>query len=541
MIEHLNREYPGKPLLLAGLGYWNIYFLLKFALYFQDIIDLHPIENLAFVAFLVLPFSSSLAVKLKHIAAVPMASLLLHYDSWLPPLNRLFADGSQLQNFNLVYLMELLGRFIDWQIVASGLILIVGFLFFIQWIRFTTVTIIGFLYILFSHQGLSPTLNINQRPVLTTAVHSAATSPANIMQYPEPEQALQAFYRQQSQLQTTFPAKFKGESFDIVMLNICSLGWADMTTAGISNHPLFSQFDIVFSQFNSATSYSGPAAIRLLKASCGQASHPGLYQASNNQCYLFDNLNRLGFQTDFAMNHNGQFDDFIGVVTARGHIKAQPLSLQDADITQYSFDGTPIYSDLNILSNWWLKRNQDNSQRTALYYNSISLHDGNKLANAKLSFNSIKNYQPRANGLFNDISKFINQLENSGRNVVLLLVPEHGASLTGDKMQIAGMREIPGPSIVDVPVGIKFIGQSISSRTEPLVVEQPSSYLAISQLLANVVRDNPYNHGHLDLGSIIADLPMTPMVAENKNTVMLMKQGKPYIKLDDEWMLYPGY
>ncbi len=47
--------------------------------------------------------------------------------------------------------------------------------------------------------------------------------------------------------------------------------------------------DIMFDSFNSATAYSGPAAIRLLRASCGQLSHHDLYQPVNQQCYLFDN------------------------------------------------------------------------------------------------------------------------------------------------------------------------------------------------------------------------------------------------------------
>ncbi|MCR3986170.1 cellulose biosynthesis protein BcsG [Aeromonas caviae] len=33
------------------------------------------------------------------------------------------------------------------------------------------------------------------------------------------------------------------------------------------DHPLWKHFDIVFKNFNSATSYSGPAAVRLLRAS----------------------------------------------------------------------------------------------------------------------------------------------------------------------------------------------------------------------------------------------------------------------------------
>ncbi|XPE39575.1 cellulose biosynthesis protein BcsG [Shigella flexneri] len=33
----------------------------------------------------------------------------------------------------------------------------------------------------------------------------------------------------------------------------------------------------------------------MARASCGQTSHTNLYQPANNDCYLFDNLSKLGF------------------------------------------------------------------------------------------------------------------------------------------------------------------------------------------------------------------------------------------------------
>ncbi len=40
------------------------------------------------------------------------------------------------------------------------------------------------------------------------------------------------------------------------------------------DHPLWKHFDIVFKNFNSATSYSGPAAVRLLRASWASCRIP---------------------------------------------------------------------------------------------------------------------------------------------------------------------------------------------------------------------------------------------------------------------------
>ena len=84
------------------------------------------------------------------------------------------------------------------------------------------------------------------------------------------DQQLDDFYQQQTQLKSQFPTNFNGQPFDVVVLNIWFLATADLDAIGVRPRDLFDNFDILFSNFNSATSYSGPAAIRLLRASCGQ-------------------------------------------------------------------------------------------------------------------------------------------------------------------------------------------------------------------------------------------------------------------------------
>ena len=71
---------------------------------------------------------------------------------------------------------------------------------------------------------------------------------------------------------------------------------------------------------------------------------------------------------------------------------------------------------------------------------------------------------------------------------MVVMVPEHGASLAGDKMQIAGMRDIPSPAILDIPVGVKFIGPKVKANSAQKVIYDPSSYLAISELIARATR-----------------------------------------------------
>nr|WP_311568081.1 cellulose biosynthesis protein BcsG [Photobacterium arenosum] len=91
------------------------YFIAKFALYLQGTIDFHPLENIALALFLLLPLRSRLLAAIKIVIAVPAAAWLLHYDSFLPPLDRLWAQMNQLMHFEWGYLFELAGRFFSFQ------------------------------------------------------------------------------------------------------------------------------------------------------------------------------------------------------------------------------------------------------------------------------------------------------------------------------------------------------------------------------------------------------------------------------------------
>ena len=532
--------HPDKdPLRYDPLGRWNLYFLVKLGLYFSDVISLHVLENLAFIAFLLLPFKHVILHKAKHVITVFVAAFLLHYDSYLPPLSRLLESGDLLSDFSFPYLIELLSRFLSWQFVAMALVLLIVYIYLVSWVRFTTVSIAGILYVGLVQFFATQTV-VNTDATLVNNARQASPSQSQPTSM-DPEQAIQTFYQQQSRLRTEFPATNLGGDFDIVLLNVCSLGWDDLKRVNLAKHALFNQFDLLFDNFSSATSYSGPAGIRLLKASCGQTSHQGLYSDANNQCYLFENLASLGFDNDFAMNHNGNFDNFLGMVESQGRVDAKLQSLSGVKIAQRSFDGTPIFDDEQVLNKWLKSRLTSSKPRAALYYNTISLHDGNIIEGRSKFGSSLKSYGTRTEMLFKQFDRFFKRLAQSGRNYMVVMVPEHGASLAGDKMQIAGMRDIPSPAILDIPVGVKFIGPKVKANSAQKVISDPSSYLAISELIARATRQNQFE-GTLDLAALVADLPQTPMVGENSGTRMQMFNGKPYIQLDDgDWMVYPGY
>ncbi|MGL4457682.1 MAG: cellulose biosynthesis protein BcsG, partial [Plesiomonas shigelloides] len=170
----------------------------------------------------------------------------------------------------------------------------------------------------------------------------------------------------------------------------------------------------------------------------------------------------------------------------------------------------------------------------------ITLHDGNRTIDNR-GQTSRADYKQNLTRLFDDLQAFIQKLEQSGRPVMVVIVPEHGAALTGDLMQISGMREIPSPSIVHVPVGVKLVNAKSRVSQSPMHVTQPSSYLAISQLVADLANGQAFSQDNVDVRALVQALPQTvPVVAANEGSVMLRYQGKEYLTLDRKtWTLYP--
>lgn len=122
---------------------------------------------------------------------------------------------------------------------------------------------------------------------------------------------------------------------------------------------------------------------------------------------------------------------------------------------------------------------------------------------------------------------------------MLVVVPEHGAALAGDKLQFAGLREIPSPSIVSVPTAVKFIGPNVKSR-ELIEVTDTVSYFSLSELINNAVKSDVFS-GATPVDRLLGSTRSITKVAENQDTVMMYIKGEPYIQLDGgEWTRYPS-
>lgn len=534
-----------------GLGGWNLYFLFKFGLLWYGYLNFHALSNLVFLAWLLFPLPSPRLHRLRHWISIPIGFGLFWHDTWLPGLESILSQGNQVAGFSAAYLLDLVNRFINWQMIGAAFVLLVLYLFISQWIRVTVLvslmliwlnvlTIAGPALSLLPTKAAAPEVALNPTPA---ANPTAASAPDGLDQSAPPTSAnltawLNRFYDSERKRVTHFPDSLPADSqpFDILVVNICSLAWSDVDVSQLRTHPLWQHFDIVLNNYNSATGYSGPAGIRLLRASCGQTSHSDLYKPTDARCYLFDNLAKLGFKQQLMMDHTGVFGNYLKELREDGNIQAPLMSQAGIAPELTSFDGSPVFNDAQLMQRWLDDRSKSSDARSATFYNLIPLHDGTR----DLGSTKTAPWKPRAQVLFDQLDAFLTNLEKSGRRVMVLVVPEHGAALEGDKMQMSGLRDIPSPSITHVPVGIKFVGMKAPHQGQPLTIDAPTSLLAVSELVSRVVDGQVFNAPNVNMSVLADKLPQTPVVSENDNAVVMMYQGKPWIRLNGgDWVAYP--
>lgn len=517
-------------MMFTDLGIWNLYFILKLYLFYTGSINFHFLENFAFLLFLVAPFRTNFLYKLRQLIVIPVGIALFYYDTWLPSFMKMAGQLANMASFDLSYLTELALRFINFELVAALVVGLFTYHYLKNWIKFTSITVVLFIYFSVNQYYQSVPKSsaevVNSKGKVKNTVKSSKETP---------DEQLSEFYQTESQRVVSYDDLTINQPFELLFLNVCSLSWEDLQYTGLENHVLFEKFDVMFQQFNTATSYSGPAAIRLLRASCGQTSHSKLYSAADNQCYLFNNLAKLGFGHELLMNHDGKFDNFEQYIRQDGAWNVPNQLDVQTPLIQKSFDGSPIYSD-RYLFDQWLSKKSDTSNAT--FYNTVSLHDGNKILGNQSKLNSLENYHPRLLTLLNDINYLFEKIEQSGRKVMVVLVPEHGAGIKGDKLQLSGMREFPSYNVTHVPVGVRLFGAT-KPHGQTINVNYPTSHLAISKLVQQVIDKDIFGEPTASLSDIVKSLPETDFVSENDSATVIQNNGSYKMKVGNEdWIQY---
>jgi len=507
------------------MWFWTAYFFAKIYLYYKGILRLDVLLNLLFLVYLVISIPTrfkffKLFTVVKFIISMILGVLLLFHDSWLPsPLGALnLAESKGMPSHEYVYHF-LLGFYNPKEL---GILICILFLCILLR-KYKKIMAAGTALLLIS-------------PLLISSGNVNHPSTEELERY------LGSFYKAESTRLIHFnPSGSAKSAFDIIILHVCSLSWDDLNDVNMKGDPFFRHFDYLFTNFNSATTYSNPAVIRLLNANCGQRRHADLYNQLPKECSLVESLSVQGYEIQFARNHNGIYDKFDEEVKRYGHLDARPFPLTNLTATKSMFDDSPVYDDYSVLEQWLAARKKLGSKKVTLYYNTLSLHDGTHWAADKNWWvkDNLQQYRESVRDLFEDMTKFINLVARSGRDTIIILIGEHGRSVHGSPIAPPGLRDIPLPRIATVPVGIKFIGRKHSANQtgRQVIIARPTSYLALSSLLAAFTEQSPFASGRYWTHNFIDNIPQTDFVAENFGNIVL-KRGSDYYLFgkDEKWI-----
>lgn len=526
----------------TGLGVWNVYFIIAFALAAFGYIELNLLGNALLMAWLLLPVGPKWLRILRGTLGVAAAAVLLYSESWLPGVDSILANKGGIAGFSLLYMAEFALDFINVKMVGWGLLVFLGYFLVRRYVRVTFFTIVYFLGAVTMPwvQSILP----ERAPVVTADAggqtnETAAPAKTGKADAKAVGEWYDAFLAYEHDRRARFPNGLseKDTPFDILLLSICSVSNDDLAVSQLDQHPLFKEFNIRFDSFNAATAYSGPALLRLLNGACGQPSHSELYGERRPECEIMTRLGTLGYSQRLLMDHSGEYDNFLQSMRDKAGVTA---TLDNAKYpTRYmGFDDEEIADSLAVLRHWQRTQVKSKAGRTATLINFIALHDGNRLPGRGRA----EPFKPRAQEMFDNIRTFLRELERSGRKTMVVIVPEHGAAVRGDKIQVPRLRDIPTMRISRVPVMVKFVGLK-GMPNEPIHVTGNTSYLALTSLIGKTLETDYFSKdgGTVPLEQLVHDLPQTNPVSENGTVQTLEYQGREYFRQNGgEWKPYGG-
>ena len=499
---------------------WHAHFLGKVLLAWQGAVAFDVLANLLLAGLCYWPLARYRHHLLRQLLASALAVLLLVHEGTLPPWSRWPELLRLVSGFSLLYWMELLQRFVN---TVAGVLL---------------VALLGALWLASRKYRLEPWIVVSVASLAVPALLASALRPASTEQEEatsvEPP-TLTQFQQAQANLRMTQLAFASEFTPDLVLLHVCSLSWDDMRHIGMTDRQFVQLFDVVLGQFNSATSYSGPAMLRLVNSTCGQATHDQLYGPPRTQCNLLQALSQAGYDMQVWLNHSGQFDAFGQSLQAQSPVRVQTaVDFPDVDKRMQAFDGSELVDDEALLLHWW-QGHQPLGPVRALYYNTISLHDGNRSLPAEGG--KALSYAPRLEGLFGAVRKLLDKARQSRRGLLLVFVPEHGAALRPQGLELGGLRNTPWPTITHVPVGLVMVSAN-TEAPRAMVVKTPSSYLSLSTVLGQTLSTRKPQD---ELPAAAHQLSPTPWIADNGDRLVAWHHEQTWmLNAQDKWEVKAG-
>ena len=128
------------------------------------------------------------------------------------------------------------------------------------------------------------------------------------------------------------------------------------------------------------------------------------------------------------MGHNGQFGGFEEV-RENGGMQTELMDQTNLPVILLGFDGSPVYDDTAVLNRWLdvtekIKIAVVPRSTTRFHCMTATIIRGSS---------KTADYKARAQKFFDELDAFFTELEKSGRKVMVVVVPEHGGALKGDR------------------------------------------------------------------------------------------------------------
>jgi cellulose synthase operon protein YhjU len=508
---------------------WSFFFISKVILHYRGHLQFDGFLNVLLGLYAILPWAASRSVGLEirknsripilHGAfGVVLGFMLLWHDTFFPPMKSLYR-----------YLSDPVTR------PANDFI----FQFVMNyWNPLVFVILLGLYWICrisSKRWNLAPAVAL---VVAATTAHGTLTRSAVRTDLALPSVSVSGVGSGAVTLDS--PGK-KGAPFDVLILQVCSLSTEDLAHTGMSGHHFFEGFDLRFSNFNTATSYSTPAALRLLQALCGQARHEVLFQGVPAPCMLLEGLRSAGYRTATVFNHEGKPSDKMAkelVTYAKADL---PMPISGLSPKEVYYDKSPVYGNFDVLEKWWKQRLASADPRVALYFNTVSLHVGNHLAHDSRPWwkqEKSATYRELLEKTLSDFDRFFRLLEESNRDVLVIMVSEHGAALAGSEIQGPDLRDIPLPKLTLVPMGVKLIGKGWK-RSAPVRIEDLVSYSVIPRVI-NLATQH-HSRGESFSASEFFGISESRFFAENADAATLIRDQELFYQGKDRvWKSLPA-
>ncbi len=511
------------------MALWSFFFISKVILHYRGHLQFDGFLNILLGLYAILPWAASrsvgLSIRKNSVIATlhggfgfALGLMLLWRDSYFPPVKSLY-------------------RYLSDPVTRPGNDFLFQFVI-TYWNPLVLVTLLAVYWtcrVSAKKWNLAPAVAL---VIAATTAHGALTRKTVRADLALPSVSVSGFGSGAVTLET--PGK-KDAPFDVLVLQVCSLSSEDLTHTGMSGHTFFEEFDLRFSNFNTATSYSNPAALRLLQSLCGHARHEGLFQGVPAECMLLEGLRSAGYRTATVFNHEGKRSIKMAnelVTYAKADL---PMPISGLSQREVGYDKSPVYGNFDVLEQWWKRRLATPDPRFALYFNTVSMHVGNHLAHDSRPWwkqDKSDTYRELLERTLSDFDRFFRLLEESNRDVLVIVVSEHGAALSGSEIQGPDLRDIPLPKLTLVPMGVKLIGKGWN-RSAPVRIDDLVSYSVIPRVINLATK----HHSRGDSFSVgeFSGVSESRFFAENADAATLIRDQELFYQGKDRvWKSLPA-